>query len=89
MMGNEEEMDEEDKKTKKKAYNQNLDLRKILEAITKAIEEPKVQQKAMSMLQTPKNRKWFGIRINKLMIEENWTEEEMKIFARYLKRSWN
>ena len=36
------------------------------------------------MLKAPKNKKWFGNRLNKLMIEDNWSSEEMKIFASYL-----
>ena len=41
------------------------------------------------MLQAPKNKKWFGTRLNKLMLEDNWSFLDMKIFADYLEYGWN
>ena len=36
------------------------------------------------MLNSPKNKKWFGIRLSKLMSDDNWRIDEMKNFAQYL-----
>ena len=41
------------------------------------------------MLKAPKNKKWFGNRLNKLMIQDKWNVEDMKIFANYLENIWD
>ena len=82
-------MEEEEKKIKKKAYCQNLEVRKVLEALSTLIVEDDLQRKVQKMIKAPKNKKWFGNRLNKLMIQDNWSSEDMKIFAHYLEHNWD
>ena len=45
MMGNEVEMEDDEKKLKKKAYTQNLEIRKSLYAISSLIVEEELRKK--------------------------------------------
>lgn len=65
-----------------------MEIRRVLEAISTLIVEEDLSIKVKKMLQAPKNKKWFGTRLNKLMVSDDWSLADMKIFADYLEHSW-
>lgn len=61
-------------------------IREVIEESLTNIDLPSLQKKAVELLKSPKNKKWFGIRLYKLLVEQKWSGEEMQILAQEINK---